>query len=145
MARPAWPAPTTTAAIFSPTDLSFTLEAYDSSIGDVFEKDWDPYDGFNRASIVRASRQPYKPKITADDLLTPRGLGNARMAGMCLVMAICATLLYIWPVVFVVNLAYPLGHVFDVVLLAAILTFSLFLYFAGARETRRDREYAARM
>ena len=60
-------------------------------------------------------------------------------------MGICATLLYIWPVVFVVNLAYPLGHGFDVVLLVAILAFSLFLYFAGARETRRDREYAARM
>lgn len=64
---------------------------------------------------------------------------------MCLVMGISATLLYIWPVVFVVNLAFPLGHVFNVILLLAILTFTLFLYFAGARETRRDRELAARM
>ena len=115
-------------------------------MGDVFDtNDWDPYDGFNRASVIRGSRQPYRPKITAEDLLTPRGLGNARMAGMCLVMGICATLLYVWPVVFVVNMAYPLGHGFNVALLAAILTFSLFLYFAGARETRRDQELAGRL
>jgi hypothetical protein len=115
-------------------------------VGDVFDtNEWDPYEGWSRASIVRASRQPYRPKITAEDLLTPSGFGNARMAAMCLVMAVCATLLYIWPVVFVVNLAYPLGHAFNVVLLAAILAFFVFLYFAGARETRRDRELAARL
>ena len=115
-------------------------------MGDVFDTDeWDPYDGWSRASVIRSSRQPYRPKITAEDLLTPRGLGNARMAGMCLVMGVCATLLYIWPVVFVVNLAYPLGQVFNLILLAATFTFSVFLYFAGARETRRDQELAARL
>lgn len=115
-------------------------------MGDVFDTDdWDPYDGWNRASVIMASRKPYRPNITANDLLTPSGFGNARMAGMCLVMGICATLLYIWPVVFVVNMAYPLGHVFNVILLTAILTFSSFFYFAGARETRRDRELAARL
>src|SRR5262245_32596495 len=107
-------------------------------MGDVFEKEWDPYDGWNRASVAHSSRKPYRPKITAEDLLTPRGLGNARMAAMCLVMGICATLLYIWPVVFVVNMAYPLGQVFNVILLAAILTFFGFFYFAGARATRMD-------
>ena len=81
------------------------------------ENDWDPYDGFNRASIVMRSRKPYRPNIRAEDLLTPSGLGNARMAGMCVVMAICLVLLYIWPVLFVVNLAAPMdGRLFGSIL-----------------------------
>jgi hypothetical protein len=110
------------------------------------ENDWDPYDGFNRASIVMRSRKPYRPNIRAEDLLTPSGLGNARMAGMCVVMAICLVLLYIWPVLFVVNLAAPMdGRLFGSILGVIAFGFFVFLYFAGTRETRRDRELAARL
>jgi hypothetical protein len=115
-------------------------------MADVFAKDWDPYDGWNRESVVMWSRKPYRPKIRADDLLTPSGLGNTRMAGMCVVMAVCLVLLYIWPVLFVVNLAVPMdGLVFSSILGAFAFAFFVFLYFAGARETRRDRELAARL
>jgi len=115
-------------------------------MGDVFEKDWDPYEGFSRASIVMASRKPYRPNIRAEDLLTPSGLGNVRMAGMCVVMAICCVLLYIWPVLFVVNLAVPMdGLLFVSILGAFAFATFVFLYFAGTRETRRDRELAARL
>jgi hypothetical protein len=113
-------------------------------MADVFAKDWDPYDGWNRESIVMASRKPYRPRIRAEDLLTPSGLGNVRMAGMCVVMAVCLVLPYIWPVLFVVNLAVPM----DGLVLSSILgafAFFVFFYFAGARETRRDRELAARL
>ena len=110
------------------------------------ENDWDPYDGFNRASIVMRSRKPYRPSIRAEDLLTPSGFGNARMAGMCVGMAICLVLLYIWPVLFVVNLAAPMdGRLFGSILGVIALAFFVFLYFAGTRETRRDRELAARL
>ena len=113
---------------------------------DEFDNEWDPYDGFNRASIIMRSRKPYRPNIRAEDLLTPSGLGNARMAGMCVVMAICLVILYIWPVLFVVNLAAPMGgHLFGSILGGFALAFFVFLYFAGARETRRDRELAARL
>ena len=113
---------------------------------DVFAKDWDPYKGWNRASVIRGSRKPYRPNIRADDLLTPSGLGNARMAGMCVVMAICLVLLYIWPVLFVVNLAVPMdGGLFSSILGIFAFAFFVFLYFAGTRETRRDRELAARL
>jgi hypothetical protein len=115
-------------------------------MADELAKDWDPYDGFNRASIVMASRKPYRPNIRAEDLLTPSGLGNFRMAGMCVVMAICMVLLYIWPVLFVVNLAVPMtGLLFSSILGTFAFAFFLFLYFAGTRETRRDRELAARL
>ena len=115
-------------------------------MADVFEKDWDPYKGFSRASIVMSSRKPYRPNIRAEDLLTPSGLGNFRMAGMCVVMAICMVLLYIWPVLFVVNLAAPMdGLLFSSILGTFALAFFVFLYFAGTRETRRDRELAARL
>ena len=120
-------------------------QAYYSSMADVFEKDWDPYKGFSRASIVMSSRKPYRPSIRAEDLLTPSGLGNFRMAGMCVVMAICMVLLYIWPVLFVVGLAVPMeGLTFSSILGAFAFGFFVFLYFA-ARETRRDRELAAKL
>ena len=116
-------------------------------MADVFDvDDWDPYDGFNRASIVYSSRKPYRPSITADDLLTPSGFGNARLAGMCLVMAICAAVLYVWPLLFFINLAVPLHHhLFSWAFAGAVAAFFLFLYFAGTSETRRDRELAARL
>ena len=53
--------------------------------------DWDPYKGWNRASVIFGSRGNYRPTITANDLLTPHGFGNVRKAGMSLVMALCAT------------------------------------------------------
>jgi hypothetical protein len=68
------------------------------------------------------------------------------MAGMCVVMAICLVLLYIWPVLFVVSLAAPMdGRLFSSILGGFAFAFFVFLYFAGARETRRDRELAARL
>jgi hypothetical protein len=114
---------------------------------DVFDvNDWDPYNGFKRASVSFGSRKPYRPEITANDLLMPSGFGNARMAGMCVVMAFCMAVLYVWPVLFVVNLAVPLrNHLFSWLFLGAVLAFFLFLYFAGSRETRRDRELATKL
>jgi len=110
------------------------------------EDDWDPYEGFNRASVIFWSRKPYYPSIRADDLLTPGGFGNARMAVMCLVMAICMALLYVWPILFFVNFWVPLrGHAHAALFLGAVVTFLLFLYFAGTRETRRDRELEAKL
>ena len=65
---------------------------------------------------------------------------------MCVVMAICLVLLYIWPVLFVVNLAVPMdGRLFGSILAVIALAFFVFLYFAGTRETRRDRELAAKL
>ena len=65
---------------------------------------------------------------------------------MCVVMAICLVLLYIWPVLFVVNLAAQMdGRLFGSILGVIAFAFFVFLYFAGTRETRRDRELAARL
>ena len=105
-------------------------------MADVFAKDWDPYEGWNRESIVMGSRKPYRPNIRAEDLLTPSGLGNFRMAGMCVVMAVCLVLLYIWPVLFVVNLAAPMGgRLFSSILGAFVFAFFVFLYLASGGGT----------
>ena len=114
-------------------------------MGDIFEDD-GPDDGWNRASLIFGSRKGVPTKLGAEDLLAPSGFGNARMAGMCLVMALCMTMLYIWPVLFFVNFWIPLrGHSYAAIFVSGLIAFFAFLYFAGTRETQRDRELAARL
>jgi hypothetical protein len=116
-------------------------------VDDIFSTDnGDPYKGFNRASVIFGSRKAVEPTLRPQDLLTPGGFGNARLAGACAVMALSMALLYVWPILFFVNFWVPLdGQTYIGALVAAMLGFFLFLYFAAARETRRDRELAARL
>jgi hypothetical protein len=116
-------------------------------VDDIFSTDnGDPYKGFNRASVIFGSRKAVQPRLRPQDLLTHSGFGNARLAGACAVMALSMTLLYVWPILFFVNFWVPLqGQTYIGVLVGAMLAFLLFLYFAGACETRRDRELAARL
>jgi hypothetical protein len=68
------------------------------------------------------------------------------MAGMCVVMAACMTLMYIWPILFFANFWMPLGgHGYLALLVSGVVAFFLFLYLAGTRETKRDRDLAARL
>jgi hypothetical protein len=106
----------------------------------------DPNKGWNRASIQYKSRRPYKPSVKAEDLLVPSGFGNLRMFGMCAAMAAIMTVLYIWIPLFFLNVFVPVGAVtYAASLGGAILGFTLFLYAAGTRETRGDRELAAQL
>jgi hypothetical protein len=115
-------------------------------MGDLFPEDGDPNDPWNRASVIFGSRKPRPAKIGPEDLLAPSGLGNVRMTSMCAVMAFCMTVLYFWPVLFFVNFWIPLRrHAYGGLFLAALVGFFLFLYVAGTRETRRDRELAAKL
>ena len=114
-------------------------------MGDVFE-DNDSSDPWNRASLIFGSRKGHPTKLSVDDLLAPSGFGSLRMASMCVVMALCMTLLYLWPILFFVNFWIPLGgHVFGGLFLVGLAAFFVFLYFAATRETQRDRELAARL
>ena len=114
-------------------------------MAEVFEEG-DASDPWNRASLIFGSRKGLRTKLGADDLLAPSGLGNARMASMCAVMALCMTMLYIWPVLFFVNFWVPLGHhAYGGLFVAGLIVFFFFLYLAGTRETQRDRELAARL
>jgi hypothetical protein len=61
-------------------------------------------------------------------------------------MALMMTVLYVWTALFFVNVWVPLsGPLYGGVLGGAVVTFTLMLYFFGARETRRDRELASRL
>jgi hypothetical protein len=106
----------------------------------------DPNYGWNRASVQYKSRRGHKPPVTADDLIMPNGLGNARMLRTCFLMAGIMTLLYVWIPLMIFNHWVPIsGVTYALTLGLALLSITLFLYFAGARETRRDRELAARL
>lgn len=110
------------------------------------EDDWDPYEGWNRASLIFRSRKPYHPKTTPADLLMPSGRGNPRMFGMCALMAVCLTVLYLSFPLFTLSIFVPIGGaIFGAIIAGTALTFTALLYVLGTRETRRDREYAAQL
>ena len=105
-----------------------------------------PKTGWDRASISYRSRKSYKPDIRAEDLVMPNGLGNLRMFGMCVAMALMMTALYVWVPLYLVDFFVPMtGMWYPATLAGAFVLLTAFLYFGGARETHRDRELAARL
>ena len=106
----------------------------------------DPNNGWNRASVQYRSRRPYRPAVKVDDLIMPNGLGNLRMLGTCVAMAGIMTLLYVWIPLIFLNCFVPFGGMTYVAALGGtLLGLTTFLYVAGTRETRRDRELATRL
>jgi hypothetical protein len=106
----------------------------------------DPNSGWNRASIQYRSRRPYKPDLKTEDLIMPNGLGTVRMLRTCVLMAGAMTALYVWIPLIFLNTFVPIsGLTYALTLGLAVLSITLFLYFAGSRETRRDRELASRL
>ena len=106
----------------------------------------DPNKGWNRASIQYRSRRAYKPDLKIEDLVMPNGLGTARMFGTCILMGGVMTALYVWiPLWFLITFVPISGLTYALVLGVAFVGITLFLYLAGARETRRDRDLAARL
>ena len=106
----------------------------------------DPRRGWNRAAIQYRSATLRKPNVTLDDLLLPNGLGNLRMLWTCTMMAGIMTVLYVWIPLLFLNVFVPLsGPVYAGVLGGALLLLTAFLYIAGTRESRRERELATRL
>ena len=106
----------------------------------------DPNYGWNRAIIQYKSRRPYKPVVKAEDLLTPSGLGNFRMLSTCAMIAGIMTVLYVWIPLILLNFFLQVsGVTYATTLAVALLGITAFLYVAGTRETRHDRELAARL
>lgn len=106
----------------------------------------NPNKGWNRASIQYRSRSAYKPALKIDDLVMPNGLGTLRMLGTCALMAGIMTALYVWiPLWFLITFVPISGLTYSLVLGLSFLAILSFLYFGGARETRRDRELASRL
>ena len=113
---------------------------------DVDTLQWDPAKGWNRASISYRSRKSYKPNVRAEDLVMPNGLGNLRMFGTSAAMALMMTALYVWVPLYLVHFFVPMtGPWYPGALAGAFVCLTAFLYFGGARETKRDRELAARL
>jgi hypothetical protein len=105
-----------------------------------------PNYGWNRASVQYRSRRPYRPAVKAEDLVMPNGLGNLRMLSTCLAMAGIMTLLYVWIPLIFLNVFVPIsGVTYAAVMGGWLLGLTTFLYVAGTRETRRDRELATRL
>ena len=106
----------------------------------------NPNYGWNRASIQFKSRRGYKPPVTANDLLMPSGLGNARMLWSCFLMGGAMTILYVWFPLLMAQVFVPIsGLTYGIAMGGGFLAITTFLYLAGTRETRRDRELAARL
>jgi hypothetical protein len=106
----------------------------------------DPNYGWNRASLQYRSRKSYKPALSTDDLIMPSGFGSLQMLKLCVGMALMVTLLYVWIPVIVLNVFIPLGgRTYAVIIGGAVIAITLSLYLLGARETKRDRELAARL
>jgi hypothetical protein len=106
----------------------------------------DPRRGWNRAVIQYRSAKMRKPNVTLDDLLMPNGLGNLRMLWTCFLMGGILTLLYVWIPLIFLNVFVPLsGPVYAAVLGGALVLLTAFLYIAGTRESRRERELATRL
>jgi hypothetical protein len=106
----------------------------------------DPNYGWNRASVQYKSRREYKPNMTMQDLVMPNGLGTMRMLRSCVLMGGIMTLLYVWiPLWFLITFVPISGLTYALVLGVAFVGITLLLYFAGGRETRRDRDLASRL
>jgi len=105
----------------------------------------NPSYGWNRASVQYRSRRGVKP-VTPNDLIMPSGLGNLRMFGTCAAMGGIISVLYVWIPLIVLNVFVPISSLtYAAVMSTALVGITLFMYFAGARETRRDRELATRL
>lgn len=105
-----------------------------------------PNKGWNRASIQFKSRRAYKPNVTLEDLMMPNGLGTLRMLRSCVLMAGMMTALYVWiPLWFLITWVPISDLTYALTLGLAFLAILSFLYFAGSRETRRDRDLATRL
>ena len=102
--------------------------------------------GWNRASILFWSRKPYRPGIRREDLLLPKHLEGLRLLGTCVVTAVCITAFAVWAPLFFLSVFIGLDGVLTAgILIGAFVALTLVLYFWVARETRRDRELAARL
>jgi hypothetical protein len=102
--------------------------------------------GWNRASIQYRSSKLRQPDVTLADLTLPNGLGNFRMFRTCLMMAGIMTVLYVWVPLMVLNVFVELsGPVYVAALGGSLLLLTAFLYVAGTRETRRERDLATRL
>jgi len=105
-----------------------------------------PNRGWNRASVQYRSAKPYKPNVTVEDLVMPNGLGTLRMLRDCVLMGGMMTLLYVWIPLIFLNVFVPIGGLtYALAMGIALLTITSCLYFGGARETKRDRDLAARL
>jgi hypothetical protein len=102
--------------------------------------------GWNRISLTWRGSKPPKPNIQAADLIMPSSLGTARSVAMCFLMALMITVLYIWfPMFGVAMFVHIPGSVYGGVMAGSPIALTLLLYVFGSRETKRDREYAARL
>jgi hypothetical protein len=105
-----------------------------------------PNYGWNRASVQYRSFKLRRPNVKADDLLMPNGLGTMQMLRSCILMAGMMTVLYVWIPLLVATTFLPISNLtYALTLGLAFLSITLFLYFAGSRETRRDRDLASRL
>lgn len=105
-----------------------------------------PNYGWNRASVQYRSSKLRTPDVKPNDLLMPNGLGNMQMLRSCMMMAGIMTVLYIWIPLWIAMTFVPVsGLTYALTLGLAFLSITLFLYVAGSRETRRDRDIASRL
>jgi hypothetical protein len=99
--------------------------------------------GWDRASIAFRSRKPYVPGIKTKDLLLPNETGKVRTFGLCVVSAVCLTVLYVFVPLLLVGILVPIPPWLRVGLLCgALLGFTVLLFVFSTVETRQLRRLA---
>lgn len=105
--------------------------------------DEDDTKGWNRLSINRTAP---RPGLQAGELIMPSGMGSPRMLWMCFLMALIMTVLWVWFPLYLVSFFVGIsGRVYAGVMTGSPILATLLLYLCGGRETKRDRQLAARL
>jgi hypothetical protein len=121
----------------------------DSTVPDRNVLPWDVEDdtkGWDRLSLTWQRSKPPPPNVQTADLIMPSGLGTPRMIWRCFLMALIVTALYVWCPLYLVNFFVAISdRLYAGIMAGSPVVLTLLLYFCGVRETKRDRELAARL
>src|SRR4051794_14133983 len=98
--------------------------------------------GWDRASIANRSAKPYRPSISRQDLMLPNEAGKAKALALCSICALCMTCLYVLIPLYICSVFVDLGAWAAVILAAALVTFTAFLFIVSVREDRELRVLA---
>jgi hypothetical protein len=95
-----------------------------------------PTKGWNRASLIFWSRKPYRPKLTDEDRVVPRG-GGPEMLATCAAAGTLIAVSLVWFVLLLVRMYSPLtGEASGEIVAAAAVGFTAFLYAVAALRGR---------
>ena len=107
-----------------------------------WEDGQDDRRGWDRASIANRSAKPYRPKISQKDLTLPNEANKLRALALCSVCAFAMTVLYVLIPLYIAAAFLDVRAWAPVILAAAFVGLTAFLFYVSVREDRELRELA---